>query len=108
MPTHSPICDAGASTGESAQGSSLRDDSSRPEMAQSVLVRQTVGTTSRLSFGPATEGRSTVPAPQPPETPISPGGVPTRLEAVPRVLHTIHCHFCAHGDEVFGGGGFIK
>ena len=67
-----PICDAGASTGESAQGSSLRDDSSRPEMAQSVLVRQTVGPTSRLSFGPATEGRSTVPAPQPPETPVSP------------------------------------
>ena len=81
-----PICDAGASTGESAQGSSLRDDSSRPEMAQSVLVRQTVGPTSRLSFGPATEGRSTVPAPQPPETPVSPGGVPTRLEAVKRSL----------------------
>ena len=81
-----PICDAGASTGESAQGSSLRDDSSRPEMAQSVLVRQTFGPTSRLSFGPATEGRSTVPAPQPPETPVSPGGVPTRLEAVKRSL----------------------
>ena len=81
-----PICDAGASTGESAQGSSLRDDSSRPEMAQSVLVRQTVRTTSRLSFGPATEGRSAVPAPQPPETPVTPSGVPTRLEAVKRSL----------------------
>ena len=81
-----PICDAGASTGESAQGSSLRDDSSRPEMAQSVLVRQTVGTTSRLAFGPATEGRSAVPAPQPPETPVTPSGVPTRLEAVKRSL----------------------
>ncbi len=43
------ICDAGAS----AQGASLRNDSSRPAMAQSVLVRQTVGTASRLSFGPA-------------------------------------------------------
>ena len=81
-----PICDAGASTGESAQGSSLRDDSSRPEMAQSVLVRQTVGTTSRLAFGPATEGRSAVPAPQPPETSVTPSGVPTRLEAVKRSL----------------------
>ena len=48
MPMHSPppICYAGASTRESLQGSSLRDDSSRPEMAQSVLVRQTVGTSS--------------------------------------------------------------
>ena len=26
----------------------------------------------------------------------------------PRVLHTIHCHFCAPGDEVLGGGAFIK
>ena len=81
-----PICDAGASTGESAQGSFLRDDSSRPEMAQSVLVHQTVGTTSRFSFGPATEERSAVPAPQPPETRVTPSGVPTRLEAVKRSL----------------------
>ena len=81
-----PICDAGASTGESAQGSSLRDDSSRPEMAQSVLVGQTVGTTSRLAFGPATEGRSAVPTSQPPETPVTPSGVPIRLEAVKRSL----------------------
>ena len=81
-----PICDAGASTRESLQGSSLRDDSSRPEMAQSVLVRQTVGTSSRLSFGPATEGRSTVPTTQPPEAPFTTSGVPTRLEAVKRYL----------------------
>ena len=81
-----PICDAGASTRESLQGSSLRDDSSRPEMAQSVLVRQTVGTSSRLSFGPATEGRSTVPTTQPPEAPVTTSGVPTRLEAVKRSL----------------------
>ena len=81
-----PICDAGASTRESLQGSSLRDDSSRPEMAQSVLVRQTVGTSSRLSFGPATEGRSTVPTTQPPEAPATTSGVPTRLEAVKRSL----------------------
>ena len=81
-----PICDAGASTRESPQGSFLRDDSSRPEMAQSVLVRQTVGTSSRLSFGPATEGRSTVPTTQPPETPVTTSVVPTRLEAVKRSL----------------------
>ena len=81
-----PICDAGASTRERFQGSSLRDDSSRPEMAQSVLVRQTVGTSSRLSFGPATEGRSTVSTTQPPEAPVTTSGVPTRLEAVKRSL----------------------
>ena len=81
-----PICNAGASTRESLQGSSLRDDSSRPEMAQSVLVRQTVGTSSRLSFGPATEGRSTVPTTQPPEAPVTTSVVPTRLEAVKRSL----------------------
>ena len=81
-----PICDAGASTRESLQGSSLRDYSSRPEMAQSVLVRQTVGTSSRLSFGPATEGRSTVPTTQPHEAPVTTSGVPTRLEAVKRSL----------------------
>ena len=81
-----PICVAGASTRESLQGSSLRDDSSRPEMAQSVLVRHTVGTSSRLSFGPATEGRSTVPTTQPPEAPATTIGVPTRQEAVKRSL----------------------
>ena len=81
-----PICDAGASTRESLQGSSLRDDSSRPEMAQSVLVRQTVGTSSRLSFGPATEGRSTVPTTQPPEAPVTTSGGPTLMEAVKRSL----------------------
>ena len=68
------------------KGSSLRDDSSRPEMAQSVLVCQNVGTTSRLSFCPATEGRSAVPASQPPDTLVTPSGVPTRLEAVKRSL----------------------
>ena len=58
-------------------------------MAQSVLVRQTVGTSSRLSFGPATEGRSTVPTTQPPEAPVTTSGVPTRLEAVKRSLQEI-------------------
>ena len=58
-------------------------------MAQSVLVRQTVGTSSRLSFGPATEGRSTVPTTQPPEAPVTTSGVPTCLEAVKRSLQDI-------------------
>ena len=96
------LCDAGAGTGESAQGSSLWDDSSRPEMAQSVLVRQTVGTSSRLSFGPATEGGSTVPTPQPPETPVSPSGVPTRLEAVKRSL--IETRFLQAGADHISHG----
>ena len=81
-----PICDAGARTRKSTQGSPMRDDPGRPEMAQSVLVRQTVGTTSRLAFGPATEGRSAVPTSQPPETSVTPSSVSTRLEAVKRSL----------------------
>ena len=81
-----PICDAGARTRKSTQGSPMRDDPGHPEMAQSVLVRQTVGTTSRLAFGPATEGRSAVPTSQPPETSVTPSSVSTRLEAVKRSL----------------------
>ena len=81
-----PICDAGARTRESTEGSPMRNDPGRPEMAQSVLVRQTVGTSSRLAFGPATEGRSAVPTPQPPEASVTPSSVSTRLEAVKRSL----------------------
>ena len=81
-----PICDAGARTRESTVGSPMRNDPGRPEMAQSVLVRQTVGTSSRLAFGPATEGRSAVPTPQPPEASVTPSSVSTCLEAVKRSL----------------------
>ena len=81
-----PICDAGARTRVSTEGSPMRNDPGRPEMAQSVLVRQTIGTSSRLAFGPATEGRSAVPTPQPPEASVTPSSVSTRLEAVKRSL----------------------
>ena len=86
MLTHSTLCNAGASTGESGQGSSPRDGSGRPEMAQSVLARQAVRTASRLSFGHATDGRSAVPVPQPPDTTATASGVSTSLEAVKRSL----------------------
>ena len=83
-----PIRDAGASTRESTTGSSLRNDSNRPQVAQSVLVRQTDGVAGRLSFGPAPQERPTDPIPQPPETPVTPSSVSTRLEAVQRSLQT--------------------
>ena len=88
MPIHPPppICDAGLRTRKSTQGSPMRDDPGRPEFAQSVLVRQTVGTTSRLALGPATEGRSAVPTSRPPETSVTSSSVSARLEAVKRSL----------------------
>ena len=66
--------------------SSVRADTDRSQMAQSVLVRQTIGASDRPSFGPAPQERSVESATQPPATSITPGSVPTRLETVQRSL----------------------
>ena len=79
-----PVRDAGASNREITQGSSLRTDPDRPEMAQSVLVHQTDRAAGRLSFGPTPQERSLDPAPQPPETPVATSSAPTCLETVQR------------------------
>ena len=55
-------------------------------MAQSILVRQTIGASDRLSFGPAPQERSVESATLPPATSVTPGSVPTRLETVQRSL----------------------
>ena len=55
-------------------------------MAQSVLVRQTIGASDRLSFGHAPQERSFELTTQPPATSVTAGSVPTRLEAVRRSL----------------------
>ena len=82
----SPVRDVGASNREITQGSSLRNDPDRPEMAQSVMVRQTDRAAGRLSFGPAPQERSLDTAPQPPETSVATSSAPTRLETVQRSL----------------------
>ena len=81
---HPPFDDVGASNREIKQGSSLRTDPDRPEMAQSVLVRHTDRAAGRLSFGPAPQERYLDPAPQPPETPVATTSAPTCLETVQR------------------------
>ena len=81
-----PICDAGARAREDPRRSPLRVDPHCSQMAQSVLVRQTIGTAGRLSFGPAPQERSADPATQPSETSVTPSCAPTRLEAVQRSL----------------------
>ncbi len=81
-----PICDAGARDREDPHRSPLRVDPHCPQMAQSVLVRQTTGAAGRLSFGPAPQERSADPATQPSETSVTPSCAPTRLEAVQRSL----------------------
>ena len=81
-----PVRDVRASNREITQGSSLRNDPDRPEMAQSVLVRQTDRAAGRLSFGPAPQERSLDTAPQPPETSVATSSAPTRLETVQRSL----------------------
>ena len=80
------VRDAGAGTQEGTERSLMRDDLNRPQMAQSVLVRQTDGVAGRLSFGPSPEGRPADPTPQPPQTSVTPSSVPSRLEAVQRSL----------------------
>ena len=82
----SPVRDAGAGTREGTERSPMRDDLNRPQMAQSVLVRQTDGVAGRLSFGPSPEGRPADPTPQPPQTSVTSSSVPSRLEAVQRSL----------------------
>ena len=81
-----PICDAGARAREDPHRSPLRVDPHCSQMAQSVLVRQTIGTAGRLSFGPAPQERSTDPATQPSDTSVTPSCAPARLEAVQRSL----------------------
>ena len=81
-----PICDAGARAREDPRRSPLRVDPHCSQMAQSVLVRQTIGNAGRLSFGPASQERSADPATQPSETSVTPSCAPTRLEAVQRSL----------------------
>ena len=58
----SPISDAGASNRDIAQGSSLRNNPDRTEMAKSVQVRQTDRAAGRLSFGLAPQERYLHPA----------------------------------------------
>ena len=82
----SPVRDAGAGTREGTERSPMRDDLNRPQMAQSVLVRQTDGVAGRLSFGPSPEGRPADPTPQLPQTSVTSSSVPSRLEAVQRSL----------------------
>ena len=82
----SPVRDAGAGTRGGTERSPMRDDLNRPQMAQSVLVRQTDGVAGRLSFGPSPEGRPADPTPQPPQTSVTPSSVPSRLEAVQQSL----------------------
>ena len=82
----SPVRDAWAGTREGTERSPMRDDLNRPQMAQSVLVRQTDGVAGRLSFGPSPEGRPADPTPQPPQTSVTSSSVPSRLEAVQRSL----------------------
>ena len=81
-----PICNARASDRQDLTRSSVRADPDRSQMAQSVLVRQTIGASDRLSFGPAPQERSFEPTTQPPATSITSGSVPTRLETVQRSL----------------------
>ena len=81
------ICDIGESAREGTQRSPTeRIDTGSPQMAQLVLVCQTVGSASRLSFAPAAEGRPPVSASQQTETSVPTSGVSTRLEAVQRSL----------------------
>ena len=47
-----PICDARSGDRQDPTRSSVRADTDRSQMAQSVLVRQTIGASDRLSFGP--------------------------------------------------------
>ena len=81
-----PICDARSGDRQDPTRSSVRADTDRSQMAQSVLVRQTIGASDRLSFGPAPQERSVESATQPPATSVTPGSVPTRLETVQRSL----------------------
>ena len=81
-----PICDARSGDRQDPSRSSVRADTDRSQMAQSVLVRQTIGASDRLSFGPAPQERSVESATQPPATSVTPGSVPTRLETVQRSL----------------------
>ena len=80
------VCDIGESARKGAQRSPVRIDTGSPQMAQSVLVCQTVGSARRLSFAPAAEGRPPVSISQQTETPVPTSGVSTRLEAVQRSL----------------------
>ena len=80
------VCDIGESARKGAQRSPVRIDTGSPQMAQSVLVCQTVGSASRLSFAPAAEGRPPVSTSPQTETPVPTSGVSTRLEAVQRSL----------------------
>ena len=81
-----PICDARSGDRQDPTRSSVRADTDRSQMAQSVLVRQNIGASDRLSFGPAPQERSVESATQPPATSVTPGSVPTRLETVQRSL----------------------
>ena len=81
-----PICDARSGDRQDPTRSSVRPDTDRSQMAQSVLVRQTIGASDRLSFGPAPQERYVESATLPPATSVTPGSVPTRLETVQRSL----------------------
>ena len=79
------VCDIGESARKGAQRSPVRIDTASPQMAQTVLVCQTVGSARKLSFAPAAEGRP-VSTSQQTESPVPTSGVSTRLEAVQRSL----------------------